>query len=123
MISNKFRMVCKVYLNLQLDSRDWSMYSSILNTAEPREKIVQSVHIQTFNFLKQVETVAISPFNRTFRAQTMKIGPRITFLLNISNLSKNYLKDFFYSVSNFGTGMVQLKCQRAKRLKFSFLVL
>ena len=53
----------------------------------------------------------------------MKIGPRITFLLNISNLSKNYLIDLFYSVSNFGTGMVQLTCQRAKRLKFSFLVL
>ena len=52
----------------------------------------------------------------------MKIGPRITFFLNISNLSKNYLIDFFYSVSNFGTGMVQLKYQRAKRLKFSVLV-
>ena len=25
----------------------------------------------------------------------MKIGPRITFFLNISNLSKNYLIDFF----------------------------
>ena len=53
----------------------------------------------------------------------MKIGPKITFFLNISNLSKNYLTDFFYSVSNFGPGMVQLKYQRAKRLKFSFLVL
>ena len=53
----------------------------------------------------------------------MKIGPRITFLLNISNLSKNYLIDYFYSVSNFGPGVVQLKYQRAKRLKFSFLVL
>ena len=53
----------------------------------------------------------------------MKIGPRITFFLNISNLSKNYLIDFFYSVSNFGPGMVQLKYQRTKRLKFSFLVL
>ena len=53
----------------------------------------------------------------------MKIGPRITFFLNISNLSKNHLIDFFYSVSNFGTGMVQLKYQRAKRLKFSFLVI
>ena len=30
LISNKFRMVCKVDGNLQLDSRDWSMYSSIL---------------------------------------------------------------------------------------------
>ena len=29
-ISNKFRMVCKVDENLQLDSRDWSMYSSHL---------------------------------------------------------------------------------------------
>ena len=28
-------------------------------------------------------------------AQTMKIGSRITFFLNISNLSKNYLIDFF----------------------------
>ena len=53
----------------------------------------------------------------------MKIGPRIMFFLYISNLSKNYLIDLFYSVSNFGTGMVQLKYQRAKRLKFSFLVL
>ena len=53
----------------------------------------------------------------------MKIGPRITFFLNISNLSKNYLIDFFYYVSKFGTGMVQLKYQKAKRLKFSFLVL
>ena len=25
----------------------------------------------------------------------MKIGPRITFFLNISNLSKNYLIDYF----------------------------
>ena len=49
-----------------------------------------------------------------FKAQTMKIGPRITFFLNISNLSKNYLIDFFYSVSNFGPGMVELKYQRAK---------
>ena len=56
-----------------------------------------------------------------FRAETMKIGPGITFFLNISNLSKNYLINFFYSVSNFG--MVQLKYQTAKRLKFSFLVL
>ena len=60
---------------------------------------------------------------RIFRAQTMKIGPRITFFINISNLSKNYLIDFFYSLSNFGPGIVQLKYQRAKRLKFSFLVL
>ena len=53
----------------------------------------------------------------------MKIGPRITFFLNNSNLSKNYSIDFFHSLSNFGPGMVQLKYQRAKRLKFSFLVL
>ena len=53
----------------------------------------------------------------------MKKGPRITFFVNISNLSKNYLTDLFYSVSNFGLGMVQLKYQRAKRLKFSFLVI
>ena len=53
----------------------------------------------------------------------MKIGPRITFFLNISNLSKHYLIDFFDSVSNFSPGMVQLKYQRAKRLKFSFLVI
>ena len=53
----------------------------------------------------------------------MKIGPRITSFLNISNLSKNYLIDFLYSVSNLGLGMVPLKYQRAKRLKFSFLVL
>ena len=31
MISNKFRMVYKVDGNLQLDSRDWSMYLRILN--------------------------------------------------------------------------------------------
>ena len=30
LISNKFRMVCKVDGNLQLDARDWSMYSRIL---------------------------------------------------------------------------------------------
>ena len=30
--SNKFRMVDKVDGNPQLDSRDWSMYSNILNT-------------------------------------------------------------------------------------------
>ena len=53
----------------------------------------------------------------------MKIGPRITFFLNITNLSKNYFIDFFYSVSNLGLSMVKLKSQRAKRLKFSFLVL
>ena len=53
----------------------------------------------------------------------MTIGPKITFFLNVSNLSKNHLIDFFYSVSNFGPGMVQLKYQRAKLLKFSFLVL
>ena len=53
----------------------------------------------------------------------MKIGPRITFFLNISKLSKNYLIDLFYSVSTLGLGMVQLKYQRAKRLKFSFLVI
>ena len=29
--SNKFRMVYKVNRNPQLDSRDWSMYSNILN--------------------------------------------------------------------------------------------
>ena len=29
--SNKFRMVYKVDGNLQPDSRDWSMYSNILN--------------------------------------------------------------------------------------------
>ena len=52
----------------------------------------------------------------------MKIGPRIKFFLNISNLSKNCLIDFFYSVSNLDLGMVQLKYKRAKRLKFSFLV-
>ena len=52
----------------------------------------------------------------------MKIGPRITIFLNISNLSKKLLDGFsFYSVSNFGPGMVQLKYQRAKRLKFFFL--
>ena len=53
----------------------------------------------------------------------MKIGPRITFFLNISNLLQKLLDRFFYSVSNFGPGMVQLKYQRAKQLKFSFLVL
>ena len=53
----------------------------------------------------------------------MKIDPRITFFLNISNLSKNYLIDLFLSNSNFGPGMVQLKYQRAKRLKFSFLAI
>ena len=53
----------------------------------------------------------------------MKIGPRITFFLNISNLSENYLIDFLRSVSNFGPGLVQLTYQRAKRLKFSFLVI
>ena len=47
---------------------------------------------------------------------------KITFFLNISNLSKNYMIDICYSVSNFGPGMVQLKYQRAKRLEFSFLV-
>ena len=31
LISSKFRMVCKVDGNLQLDSRDWSMYSSSLD--------------------------------------------------------------------------------------------
>ena len=36
----------------------------------------------------------------------MKIGPGIMFFLNISNLSKNYLIDVFYSGSNFGPGMV-----------------
>ena len=36
---------------------------------------------------------------------------------------KTTLIDFFYSISNFGPGMVQLKYQRAKRLKFSFLVI
>ena len=30
--SSKFRMVCKVDGNPQLDSRDWSMYSNILKT-------------------------------------------------------------------------------------------
>ena len=30
--SNKLRMVCKVDGNPQLDSRDWSMYSNILNS-------------------------------------------------------------------------------------------
>ena len=40
--------------------------------------------------------------------------PKITFFLNISNLSKSYLIDFFYSVPNFGPGMVQLRYQRAK---------
>ena len=30
LISKKFRMVCKVDGNLQLDLRDWSMYSRIL---------------------------------------------------------------------------------------------
>ena len=49
--------------------------------------------------------------------------PKITFFLNISNLSKNYLIDLFCSVSNFGLGMVQLKYQWAKRLKLFFLVL
>ena len=34
LISNKFRMVCKVERNLQLDSRDWSLYSRILNIKE-----------------------------------------------------------------------------------------
>ena len=53
----------------------------------------------------------------------MEIGPKITFFLNISNLSKNYLIDFFCSVSNLGLGMAQLKYQRAKRLKFSFVVI
>ena len=53
----------------------------------------------------------------------MKIGPRITFFLNISNLSKNYLIDVFYSVSNFGPGMIKFKYQRTKLLKFSFLVI
>ena len=53
----------------------------------------------------------------------MKIGPRITFFSNISNLSKNYLIDFLNSVSDFGPSMVQLKYQKAKLLTFSFLAL
>ena len=53
----------------------------------------------------------------------MKIGPRITFFLKYFNFIKNYLIDFFYSVANFGPGMVQLKYQRAERLKFSSLVI
>ena len=31
--------------------------------------------------------------------------------------------DFVYSVLNFGLGMVQLKYERSRRLKFSFLVI
>ena len=50
----------------------------------------------------------------------MKIGPKITFSLNISTLLK-LLNRFFHSFSNLGPGMAQLKHQRAKRLKFSFL--
>ena len=57
------------------------------------------------------------------RAYFHGLCPKTTFFINISNLSKIYLIDFFHSVSNFGPGMVQLKYQRAKRLKFSFLVL
>ena len=45
----------------------------------------------------------------------MKVGPRITFFLDISTLLNNYLIDFFYSFSKLGLDMVQLKYQRAKR--------
>ena len=37
LISNKFRMVCKVDENLQLDSRDWSMYSRDLKLVKLTE--------------------------------------------------------------------------------------
>ena len=44
------------------------------------------------------------------------------FFLKNSTLLEHYLTDF-YSLSKLGLGIVQLKYQRAKRLKFSFLVL
>ena len=37
LISNKFRMVCKVDENLQLDLHDWSMYSSNLKLVQLTE--------------------------------------------------------------------------------------
>ena len=77
----------------------------------------------------QIKVYQKSSFLRAFlvlcdsRAYFHGLCPKNKFFLNISNLSKNYLKDFFILFSNFGPGMVQLKYQRAKRLKFSFLVL
>ena len=53
----------------------------------------------------------------------MKIGPRITFFLNISNISKNYLKDFFILSQILVQVWYNLNAKRAKRLKFSFLVI
>ena len=49
----------------------------------------------------------------------MKIDPKITFFLNISTLLQKLLNRLFPCFSNLGPGMAQLKCQRAKRLKFS----
>ena len=37
LISDRFRVVCKVDGNLQLDSRDWSMYSSSLKLVQLTE--------------------------------------------------------------------------------------
>ena len=55
----------------------------------------------------------------------MKIGPRNLSLvfLKYFHFTKNLMNRFFNSFSNLGLGMVELKYQKAKRLKFSFLVL
>ena len=53
----------------------------------------------------------------TRSTQTMKKGPKITFFLNNSTLLKNYWIGFC-SFSNLSPGMVQLRYQRPKRLKF-----
>ena len=58
-------------------------------------------------------------FSSDIEHKPMTIGPRIMFFF-----TKNILGRFFYSFSNLGPGMVQLKYQRLlKRLTFSFLVL
>ena len=43
LISNKFRVVCKVDRNLQLDSRDSSMYSSILKDTDECDKTAKGI--------------------------------------------------------------------------------
>ena len=91
-----------------------------LNFTSVHDLTPVTVHISFSMFL-----VAGANFEVTFldsRPIFMVCALKSCFLKYFKFIKK-YLIDFFYSVSNFGPGMVQLKYQKAKRLKFSFLVL
>ena len=136
LISNKFRMVCKVDGNLQLDSRDWSMCSSILKTIASKE-ICVILHLVLMLFLILVNTCwsywSVAPRRPSDQSDAIVAGFLYMFVSIFLSLVVGFRARFHSSHLALSEGsclkrqptlrcpMATLEC--AKRFQASFLLI